>query len=72
MLCLPTEFINLPASVSVLENVRPRIVLAQFQVQSSSSLPVIHILSVTLQEDLFESPILNPTNVSDIFNVRVQ
>ncbi|KAM3877834.1 cadherin-related family member 4-like [Diretmus argenteus] len=71
MLCLPSEFINLPASVLVLENVRPRSVLAEVQVQSPSSVPTVHILSVTPHDNLFETPIVNPTNVSGIFNVLI-
>lgn len=45
MLWLPVGFIGLPASVSVSESTRPRSVVVEFQVQSSSFLPTVNILS---------------------------
>ncbi|XP_046881073.1 protocadherin gamma-A4-like [Hypomesus transpacificus] len=68
---LSPEFIGLPSSVSVLESRRPRAVVAEFQVQSSSLLPSVLILSVTPNSNLFEMPIVSPTNISGIFNVQI-
>ncbi|XP_045079153.1 cadherin-related family member 4-like [Coregonus clupeaformis] len=64
-------FIDLPASVSVSESTRPRSVVVEFQVQSSSLLPTVIILSVNPELAVFETPIVNPTKVSGIFNVQI-
>ncbi|XP_036806262.1 cadherin-related family member 4 isoform X2 [Oncorhynchus mykiss] len=68
---IATGFIGLPASVSVSESTRPRSVVVEFQVQSSSLLPTVNILSVNPELAVFETPIVNPTNVSGIFNVQI-
>jgi hypothetical protein len=72
VLWLPLGFIGLPASVSVSESTRPRSVVVEFQVQSSSLLPTVNILSVNPELAVFETPIVNPTKVSGIFNVQVR
>ncbi|CAB1353807.1 unnamed protein product, partial [Coregonus sp. 'balchen'] len=58
-------------SVSVSESTRPRSVVVEFQVQSSSLLPTVIILSVNPELAVFETPIVNPTKVSGIFNVQI-
>ncbi|XP_029631264.1 cadherin-related family member 4 isoform X1 [Salmo trutta] len=68
---IATGFIGLPASVSVSESTRPRSVVVEFQVQSSSLLPTVNILSVNPELAVFETPIVNPTDVSGIFNVQI-
>ncbi|KAM6980737.1 cadherin-related family member 4-like [Aplochiton taeniatus] len=65
------EFLDLPAFVSVLESCRPRAVVAEFRVQSSSPVPAVHILSVTPPLDVFENPIVNPPNATGISNVQI-
>ena len=66
------EFLGLPDSVSVLEDVRPRNVLAEFQVRNFSLTPDVRIFSLTPQEDLLEAPVVTPApGLTGTFDVQV-
>ncbi|MCJ8744200.1 hypothetical protein PDJAM_G00115710 [Pangasius djambal] len=64
-------FVDLPVWVEVLESTVPRSVIAQFQIHSSNPDPELHILSVSPHAAVFETPLVNPTNVSDIFTAQI-
>ncbi|XP_030634249.1 cadherin-related family member 4-like [Chanos chanos] len=64
-------FIDLPASVDVLENTVPRKVVVEFKIESSDPRPEVRILSITPFSSVFETPAVNPTNASNIFTVQM-
>ncbi|XP_058230083.1 cadherin-related family member 4-like [Hemibagrus wyckioides] len=64
-------FVDLPEWVEVLESTVPRSVIAHFHIHNSTPDPELHILSVALHATVFETPIINPTNVSDSFTAQI-
>ncbi|XP_031423014.1 mucin-2-like [Clupea harengus] len=65
------EFINLPDVLEVTESTRPRKVIIEFQITSGNPDPKVQIISITPDDPVLEDPIINPTNVSGVFNVQI-
>ncbi|XP_061076046.1 cadherin-related family member 4-like [Conger conger] len=70
-LCCPTGFIDLPASVDILESTRPRSVVVEFRIQSAKPDPIVQIVSLTPDSRVFETPIVSRVNASNIFTVQI-
>ncbi|KAJ8409370.1 hypothetical protein AAFF_G00235680 [Aldrovandia affinis] len=66
-----TGFIDLPASVDVLESTRPRSLVVEFRVQSADPRPTVEIVSLTPDSGAFEVPIVNPGNTTSTFGVQI-
>ncbi|XP_035244486.1 cadherin-related family member 4-like [Anguilla anguilla] len=66
-----TGFIDLPASVAILESTRPRSVVVEFRVQSADPSPTVEIVSLIPESRVFETPIVSQVNASNIFTVQI-
>ncbi|KAJ8258603.1 hypothetical protein COCON_G00176150 [Conger conger] len=69
-----TGFIDLPASVDILESTRPRSVVVEFRIQSAKPDPIVQIVSLTPDSRVFETPIfsivaIQPDTAKGQFNI---
>ncbi|XP_064162185.1 cadherin-related family member 4-like [Anguilla rostrata] len=64
-------FIDLPASVAILESTRHRSVVVEFRVQSADPSPTVEIVSLIPESRVFETPIVSQVNASNIFIVQI-
>ncbi|XP_036416084.1 cadherin-related family member 4-like [Colossoma macropomum] len=64
-------FVDLPMWVEVAESAVPGSAIVQFQIQSDEPHPDLQVLSVSPPAALFQTPIINPTDIPDLYIVQI-